>query len=174
MCAGANFFFKQLQIKGEWEFLDSINTKGKGSPVLSQEVRELMKSVMRAEKKIIKNGKKPVRQPVTSMDTVLFSEKVVGVEANHLQLLTDTVKEAINTSNSKNDLVEAVKQAADTCIAHLVQPEYTRLVIELTRSSVHRGEAPSLMHGELYPTEHGWQDRPVFTKHRTVCKGPPH
>ena len=87
MCAGANFFFKQLQIKGEWEFLDSINTKGKGSPVLSQEVRELMKSVMRAEKKIIKNGKKPVRQPVNDSPAMAVSSHHLDAKEHAAMLL---------------------------------------------------------------------------------------
>jgi hypothetical protein len=165
VCTGANYFFRQLQVKGEWEYLDSINTTGKGSPVLSKEVRDLMKSVMRAEKKEGKYHKKPT-QPVFSTDVVLFSEKVAGVEAMQLQNLVDKIKQSADLSTG--ELQEAIKSAADATVAHLVQPEFTRAVIELTRSSVHRSEAPALMHGELYPTDHGWQDMPVFAKHRTV------
>ena len=111
MCAGANYFFRQLQVKGEWEYMDSLNSSGKGSPVLSKEVRDLMKSVMRAEKKEGKYHKTP-SHPVFSSDVVTFSEKVARLEALHLQKLAETVVDLTNTKVEHLSMEEFTKSLA--------------------------------------------------------------
>ena len=98
-------------MKGEWEYLDSLNSSGKGSPVLSKEVRDLMKSVMRAEKKEGQYKKTP-SHPVLSGDVVMFSEKVAGLEAEYLQNLAEVVVDLTNTDEGHLSMEDFVKSLA--------------------------------------------------------------
>ena len=119
---------------------------GTGSPFLSKEVKKLLDSIRRRE--VRTNVAKAMTSPIHAQEYVQFTatvskmaSKVLGnfvTECNHQE--ENQEAEAVNPVDFLQDVVSA-----------LALPFVFDLLAQISRGSVHRGEAYALQHSELHP-----------------------
>jgi len=133
----ANGFFRLLGHHEKWRYTDNIMSHGVGSPFLSKECDLLYQTIRR-----VNLGSKQTSKsiPVMSEDFVRFAATIANCErcafADYVRRLTDG-----------ENFVEATTELCKV----VALPITFKVVPELTRASVHRGEVVHLRHNELFP-----------------------
>ena len=143
---GAGAFFRELGILEKWAWSNNLLTMGTGSPFLSKDIKQLIDSIRRRE---VRTGVvKSMTCPVMSEDYVLFAEKAGTIVGKCFKNFVNECA-AIDLSDESNEVdpLELLRSVLAACVL----PITFELVPELSRASVHRGEAYAMMHNELYP-----------------------
>lgn len=83
---GANLFFRKMGINQKWGYTNNMQTEGKGSPFLSEEVTRYLRALRRQE--VRDDGfVRQIHHPVTALEYCKFDTTMANYVAAKLDVL---------------------------------------------------------------------------------------